>query len=197
MEKEELEMKMRKQKMENEELEMKMRMENLQLESELAEVEARERALMEAEEQGSQTRPGVASVQAVCPAEPNERTGHAEDVVGNEQPLVTVQSDAGASEARADQMNFRKYPPQPDLNASQPDATQVILSQIQQSRLPTPELPVFKGDVTQYRSFIRAFDSRIGSKTDSDSERLFYLEQYCAGKPRDIIRGCLHMTEDV
>ncbi|XP_043195315.1 uncharacterized protein LOC122366790 [Amphibalanus amphitrite] len=197
MEKEELEMKMRKQKIENEELEMKMRMENLQLESELAEVEARERALMEAEEQGSQTRPGVASLRAVCPAEPNERTGHAEDVVGSEQPLVTVQSDAGASEARADQMNVRKNPPQPDLNASQPDATQVILSQIQQSRLPRPELPVFKGDVTQYRSFIRAFDSRIGSKTDSDSERLFYLEQYCAGKPRDIIRGCLHMTEDV
>ena len=74
------------------------------------------------------------------------------------------------------------------------DATQAILTQFQRGQLPKAEIPVFSGDVTKYRSFMRAFDSRISSRTDDDEEKLFYLEQYTSGKPQDIIRGCLHMT---
>ena len=74
------------------------------------------------------------------------------------------------------------------------DATQAILTHFQRGQLPKAEIPVFNGDITKYRSFIRAFESRIASKTEDDEERLCYLEQFTSGKPRDIIRGCLHMT---
>ena len=191
-----------KQKMEKEEMEMKMRKEELQLQMELAEVEARERALMEAETHPTcpttETGPDVASALGIGTEDPKKRNGHAEEAVADvDEGLGSLRFDGEVSGERAGQLKSTGSPPRAPAATGQLDATQVILSQIQQSCLPKPELPVFKGDVTKYRSFIRAFDSRIGTKTDSDSERLFYLEQYCAGKPRDIIKGCLHMADDV
>ena len=41
--------------------------------------------------------------------------------------------------------------------------------------LPQPEVPVFKGQPSEYCSFIHAFENLIESKTDSSSSRLYYL----------------------
>ena len=35
------------------------------------------------------------------------------------------------------------------------------------------------------------------SKVIDDEEKLYYLEQLTTGKPRDIIRGCLHIPPEV
>ena len=62
--------------------------------------------------------------------------------------------------------------------------------------LPQPEVPVFKGQPSEYCSFIRAFENLIESKTDSSSSRLYYLVQYTAGDVQELMRSCLAMSPD-
>ena len=63
--------------------------------------------------------------------------------------------------------------------------------------LPSPDVPTFSGDHTEYNSFILAFDTRISPRTVHNSDRLYYLHQYVKGEPRELIDGCLHMSPDV
>ena len=60
------------------------------------------------------------------------------------------------------------------------------------SKLPQPRLPIFDGNPVDYRSFFRAFESLIESRTQSSTERLYYLEQYTAGDVKELIRSCHH-----
>ncbi|KAK7925238.1 hypothetical protein WMY93_007548 [Mugilogobius chulae] len=39
----------------------------------------------------------------------------------------------------------------------------------------------------------RAFEHGVEDKTDNDKDRLYYMEQYTSGQPRELIRSCLHM----
>ena len=59
--------------------------------------------------------------------------------------------------------------------------------------LPQPEVSKFCGDVTEYYAFIRAFEARIASRSNSDADCLYYLDQLLIGEPKDLIGGCLHM----
>ena len=59
--------------------------------------------------------------------------------------------------------------------------------------MPKPDLPIFKGDIMQFHSFISAFDSRIGCRPICDSDKLLYLMQYLEGEAKDLISGCIHM----
>ena len=61
------------------------------------------------------------------------------------------------------------------------------------SLMPKIEIAKFGGEATEYKSFIKSFDSLIGNNLPNDEEKLYYLEQYTFGKPREIIKGCLHM----
>ena len=63
------------------------------------------------------------------------------------------------------------------------------------SLMPKIEITKFGGDHTEYLSFVKSFDHLIGSKLTDDDERLFYLEQHTCGKPRDIVKSCLHMEK--
>ena len=47
-----------------------------------------------------------------------------------------------------------------------------------------------------YRSFVRASESLIESRTQSSTERLYYLEQYTAGDVKELIRSCHHLPPD-
>ncbi|KAL2099387.1 hypothetical protein ACEWY4_005867 [Coilia grayii] len=62
-------------------------------------------------------------------------------------------------------------------------------------RLPRRDVPVFQGDPLEYRSFMRAFLHTIDSRTDSDADKLYFLDQYTRGEPRDLVRSCQHMPE--
>ncbi|KAK4326945.1 hypothetical protein Pmani_002549 [Petrolisthes manimaculis] len=68
-----------------------------------------------------------------------------------------------------------------------------LISYNLKSLMPKAEVQKFNGDVTQYRSFIRSFESIISSRLTDEEEKLFYLEQYTSGQPRDIVQACLHM----
>ena len=63
----------------------------------------------------------------------------------------------------------------------------------QRHRLPEVGLSKFHGDPLEYDSFIRCFDSRVAARTNDDTERLYYLEQFTSGTPREIVRSCVHM----
>ena len=64
------------------------------------------------------------------------------------------------------------------------------------NKLPQPRVPIFDGNPVDYRSFVRAFESLIESRTQSSTERLYYLEQYTAGDVKELIRSCHHLPPD-
>ena len=61
-----------------------------------------------------------------------------------------------------------------------------------------PELAVskFKGEPTEYRTFMMSFDARIQCRATTSADRLYYLNQHLEGEPRDLIEGCLHMDSE-
>ena len=61
--------------------------------------------------------------------------------------------------------------------------------------LPTPEVPKFKGDIINYRTFIIAFDARIGSRLNSFEDKLYYLDQCLLGDAKTLISGCLDLDD--
>ena len=76
---------------------------------------------------------------------------------------------------------------------SQEQLTQIIEDQHQRTLLPPSSIAKFGGDFTEYRTFVRSFDCRVANRTFDDNERLHYLEQYTVGRPRELVRSCMHM----
>lgn len=77
----------------------------------------------------------------------------------------------------------------------QTDLTEMLAKNQQLFRLPRRDVPVFQGDPLEYRSFLRAFIHAIDSRADSDADKLYFLEQYTRGEPRDLVRSSQHMPE--
>ena len=73
------------------------------------------------------------------------------------------------------------------------EAERSSIEMVRKMQLPALELQPFDGDPTQYNNFIRGFDAKIACRIEDDEERLYYLDQYTRGKPRDIVSTCLHM----
>ncbi|KAL6491192.1 hypothetical protein MHYP_G00015370 [Metynnis hypsauchen] len=71
--------------------------------------------------------------------------------------------------------------------------TEFLVRQQKLAALPPQNIPIFNGDPMDYRLFIRAFEHGVEDKTDSCRDRLYYMEQYTSGQPRELIRSCLHM----
>ncbi|XP_060771723.1 CNK3/IPCEF1 fusion protein-like [Neoarius graeffei] len=78
----------------------------------------------------------------------------------------------------------------------QNEITESLIKQQKLSTLPSPNIPVFKGDPMEYHLFMRAFEHRIESKTENSKDRLYYLEQHTCGQPNDLVRSCLHMDPE-
>lgn len=76
----------------------------------------------------------------------------------------------------------------------QTDLADLLLMQQRQSSLPQREVPVFDGDPLNFRLFTQAFKHNIEDKTDCDEDRLYFLEQYTTGQPRELVRSCFHMN---
>ncbi len=86
--------------------------------------------------------------------------------------------------------SHQPYMSQPTAPVDNVNPMSTLLSTL---ALPRPEVPKFNGDITSYRSFIAAFDSRIASLASLDADRLYYLEQHLVGEPKNLIEGCLYM----
>lgn len=75
----------------------------------------------------------------------------------------------------------------------QTDITELLVKDQWLSCLPQRDIPLFHGDPLEFRSFIKAFDHAIDSRTDNDADKLYFLEQYTRGEPRDLVKSCQHM----
>lgn len=53
-----------------------------------------------------------------------------------------------------------------------------LVKQQSLTTLPPQKIPIFKGDPLEYRLFIRAFEHGVEDQTDSDKDRLYFMEQY-------------------
>lgn len=78
----------------------------------------------------------------------------------------------------------------------QTDITAQLIQKQHMVTLLQRTIPVFDGDPLQYGSFIRAFEQGIERKTNINQDRLYYLEQYTRGEPRELVRSCFHMPEN-
>lgn len=76
------------------------------------------------------------------------------------------------------------YPPDVGLMNS-------LLSSNVQHSIPRTEMEKFDGDVTKYHSFIKLFDTTIGSKLTDDGEKLAYLERLTKGEANRVVRLCV------
>ena len=74
--------------------------------------------------------------------------------------------------------------------------TEMLVQQQNLSLLPKRDIPVFSGDPLTFKSFLRAFDNAIDSKTHNDRDKLFFLEQYTSGEPQELVRSCEHMRPE-
>lgn len=52
---------------------------------------------------------------------------------------------------------------------------------------------MFSGDPLDFQLFMQAIKHNIEDKTDSNEDRLYFLEQYTVGQPKELVRSCLHM----
>ena len=87
-----------------------------------------------------------------------------------------------------------------DVMALQQRQNETIIATHQQlaAAVTLPQLAVskFKGDPTEYRTFMMSFDARIQCRATTSADRLYYLNQHLEGEPRDLIEGCLHMDSE-
>ena len=74
--------------------------------------------------------------------------------------------------------------------------TECLVKQQGQFTLPPVTIPIFKGDPLDYQFFIRAFEYGIERKTESCQDRLYFLEQFTLGQPRELVRSCQYMHPD-
>lgn len=76
------------------------------------------------------------------------------------------------------------------------DITELLVKNQQLFRLPQKDVPVFHGDPLEYRSFLRAFIHAIDKRADINIDKLYFLEQFTRGEPRNLVKSCQHMPAD-
>ena len=69
------------------------------------------------------------------------------------------------------------------LQERQTELSAMIANQQRTSLLPAQEPPMFSGDYFDYPIFIRAFETIIESKVDSNRDRLYFLNKYQQERP--------------
>ncbi|XP_068734645.1 uncharacterized protein [Montipora capricornis] len=83
------------------------------------------------------------------------------------------------------------------LQAQQNRIVELLAVNQNKTELPQPRVLIFDGNPVDYRSFIRAFENLIQSRTCSSTERLYSLGQYTTGDVKELIKSCHHLPPDV
>lgn len=78
----------------------------------------------------------------------------------------------------------------------QNNITELMVKQQRMMTLPPLDIPTFSGNPLDYNVFIRAFEHGVESRTESLKDRLYFLEQFTSGQPKELIKSCLHMKSD-
>ncbi|KAL3967647.1 phylloquinone omega-hydroxylase/docosahexaenoic acid omega-hydroxylase [Sarotherodon galilaeus] len=78
----------------------------------------------------------------------------------------------------------------------QNEIIELLVKQQKASTLPPLDVPVFSGDPLEFGFFMKAFEHGIEERTDSNRDRLRFLEQFTQGRPKVLVRSCSHMHPD-
>ena len=79
---------------------------------------------------------------------------------------------------------------------TQNELTKSLVKQQLLSTLPQGSIPIFDGQVLEYRSFIHTYEHMIESKTDNDRDRLQFLIQYTRGQAQKLVKSCEYMAPE-
>ena len=72
----------------------------------------------------------------------------------------------------------------------------VVQSVVKYLRKPTPEIKTFNGNPMEYRRFLRQFNAKVVQNTETDAERMNYLEQLTSGEANKVVSGFGHLTDE-
>ena len=202
----------KRQVLEEQKFRLKQEESRLNLEAEIAKTVAKERALAAIAEQSSRSvslkpvksekvlheeeevqSPPVVYRTALNPEAPEWTQPQAANPVGGIRPIyakvpVACGTAFDGSAKLQEQQNA--------LQLQQTRIMEMLAINQNKSKLPQPRVPTFDGNPVEYRTFARAFENLIESRTSSGTERLYYLEQYTAGDVRELVRSCHHLAPD-
>lgn len=183
----------KKQSLEKEELELKAKIEQLALETAIAESNAKLKVFEEHESvKGSIHSNASRKHSRSKPKEERNGAMLTSNVAAGGQaayvPVMLAQSSTdtqqnkprGSSNPQVSNSERGLYEVMQKQNA----ITEMLVKQQTRSYLPPEDIAVFKGDPLTYKSFVRAFEHAVDSKTDSYQDKLYYLEQYTSGEPQ-------------
>ncbi len=210
----------KREAIEQEETRLRIRKEQLELETELAASDAKLKVYKEFEDfhefkrDLSELPSGPRFEPLMCRQEKHDVDDHVCRGAGKTSLTFNAKpaTEVGASDRRKSSSRFDAVSSTSHLNhhdrtdlstdslhevlQRQNEVTEMLIKQQNLSQLPQRDISTFTGDPLTYRSFIRAFEHAIDSKTDSHQDRLYYLEQFTSGEPLDLIRSCEHMKPD-
>ncbi|XP_024123270.2 uncharacterized protein LOC112143483 [Oryzias melastigma] len=181
-----------RQALDIEECKLKTKREQLEIETAIAESTAKIKVLEECEHENRRDPAITAKVSLM-----DNQLPHIQIVAESHQNSAQLNSNVFRSNDSntIEQLNVQSSPVSLcEVMLKQNDITEMLVKQQKQSQLPQRDVPVFSGDPLEFQPFIRAFDHTIHDKTDSDTDRLYYLELFTRGEPRDLVRSCQHMN---
>ncbi|XP_071944927.1 uncharacterized protein [Antedon mediterranea] len=82
------------------------------------------------------------------------------------------------------------------LIRQQIEMAKAIVTSQQKAQLPRRRIKPYNGEATEYNAFIKAFEHEVDSKTESNSERLYYLEQFTIGDVNKLVRSYMYTEGD-
>lgn len=197
------------QALQMEEAALKSRRQQMELETQLAESDAKLKALRENGEQGdamneyleaSKQKPAAES--ALSDASAIEFAPLPPVTTLLKTPLQWAERPAHSSSRTSRTTSSPQREPRHDTAGDttmtamlhrQKELTELMVRQQNLSLLPKRDVPVFNGDPMSYQSFILAFEHSIESNTSNCQDRLYFLEQFTEGQAKDLVRSCMHM----
>ena len=77
------------------------------------------------------------------------------------------------------------------------ETAHVVQDVVKYLRKPTPEIKKYDGNPMEYHRFIRQFNAKVIQNTETDSERMNYLEQLTSGEANKVVSGFGHLPDEV
>ena len=73
----------------------------------------------------------------------------------------------------------------------------ILLSMVHNLKKPVMDIKKFDGNPTEYKRFLRQFETKVSVHCDNDDERMNFLEQYTMGEPHKIVCGLSYLDASV
>ena len=94
--------------------------------------------------------------------------------------------------------------PQDEREITQPQTSGDVLERLAdlmtqrhaRELLPLPEPEMFSGDLLHYPTWKKSFDTIVERRTDSSSQRLYYLGRYTTGEAKESVSGLLALDSE-